>query len=56
LGESNIIDDRQIPQPEHNVQEVLRHVLHLIPLKELEFVDEVRALLKSIDPDGEEVA
>lgn len=56
LGESGLIHDRQIPQPEHNVQEVLRHVLHLIPLEELQFVDEVSALLKSIELDGEEVA
>jgi len=53
LGESDLIHDRQISQPEHNVKEVLRLVLHLIPLEELQFVDEVSALLKSIETEGE---
>ncbi|MCG2419530.1 hypothetical protein K8089_10890 [Aequorivita sp. F47161] len=48
MGEPELINDRQIPQPEHNVKEVLRHILHLIPLEELQFVDEVSELLKSI--------
>ncbi|MRT16523.1 hypothetical protein F3C99_06095 [Vitellibacter sp. q18] len=56
LGEQEAINELQVRQPEHNIQEVLRLVLHLIPLEELQFVDEVSALLKSIDPDGEEVA
>lgn len=52
MGEQEAINEIQIRQPEHNVQEVLRHVLHLIPLEELQFVDEVSALLKSIGKGG----
>ena len=36
---------RSIPQPNHNVQEVLKCILELIPLEEMELLDELRELL-----------
>lgn len=37
--------DRSIPQPTHNVQEVLKHILELIPVDEMELLDELRGLM-----------
>jgi len=34
-----------IPHPNHNVQEVLKYILELIPLEEMELLDELRELL-----------
>ena len=36
---------KSIPQPTHNVQEVLKYILELIPLEEMELLDELRDML-----------
>jgi len=35
---------RSIPQPEHNIKEVLGYILDLIPHEEMELLDAVRDL------------
>lgn len=37
--------NRSIPQPGHNVQEVLKYILELIPLEEMELLDEIRKMM-----------
>ena len=36
---------RAVPEPEHNVREVLGYILDLIPYEEMEFLDKIRDLL-----------
>jgi len=39
LEENECLNDKQIPQPRYNVNEVLRHTLQLIPFEEHQFID-----------------
>jgi len=48
LEEPKNVRDPDIPQHYHNVQEVLRHALHLIPFEEQEFIDAVTELLNRL--------
>jgi len=43
--ENEYIPTRIVPQPHHNVSEVLGYILDLIPHDEMEFLDKVRKLL-----------
>jgi len=43
--ETENISTRVVPQPHHNVSEVLRYILDLIPHNEMEFLDKVKKLL-----------
>jgi hypothetical protein len=36
---------RAVPEPEHNVREVLGYILDMIPYEEMEFLDKIRDLL-----------
>ncbi|HBY68435.1 MAG TPA: hypothetical protein DEG69_12170 [Flavobacteriaceae bacterium] len=49
LSEGEHPDDPLIAQPYYNVQEVLRHILNLIPFGEQEFIDEVTELLDKLE-------
>ncbi len=46
------VTDPLIPQPRHNVQEVLRHLLQLMPLEEMRLIDYVEELLE--EREGED--
>jgi hypothetical protein len=49
LEESERLSDQGIPNPKYNVMEVLRHVLQLIPLEEIEMIDKVSELIEEMN-------
>lgn len=52
LEENECVDNEQILQPNYNVNEVLRHILQLIPFQEQEFIDQVVDLLDNLNGDN----
>ncbi|WP_051931240.1 hypothetical protein [Gillisia sp. Hel_I_29] len=54
LEENECVDNEQILQPNYNVNEVLRHILQLIPFQEQEFIDQVVGLLENLNAPLEE--
>jgi len=49
LEENECLGDEQILQPKYSVNEVLRHILQLIPFQEHEFIDQVLELLENLN-------
>jgi hypothetical protein len=51
--EADYIPNRVVPEPEHNIREVLGYVLNLIPYEEMEFLDEIRHLVPDMEAQGQ---
>ncbi|MCM4164567.1 hypothetical protein DHC50_13260 [Arenibacter sp. A80] len=51
--EADYIPNRVVPEPEHNIREVLGYVLNLIPHEEMEFLDEIRQLVPDMEAQGQ---
>ncbi len=47
--EADYIPNRVVPEPEHNIREVLGYVLDLMPHEEMEFLDEILQLLPDME-------
>src|SRR5690606_1541641 len=43
--EADCFPTRSVPQPEHNIREVLGYILDMMPYEEMEFLDKVQDLL-----------
>jgi len=44
--------ERLIPEPSHNIQEVLKYILELIPYEEMELLDKLKKVLQSENSNG----
>ena len=42
---------QELPDPQYNVRQVLLHALQLIPIEELELIDELAQLLEEVNGD-----
>ncbi|MBU2903998.1 hypothetical protein KO529_04310 [Arenibacter algicola] len=38
-----------VPEPEHNIREVLGYILNMIPYEEMEFLDKIRHILPDLE-------
>jgi len=44
--EADCFPSRAVPQPEHNIRQVLGYILDMMPYEEMEFLDKIRDMLR----------